>query len=149
MRKTNDRATIPTKATANSEGYDITATDEIEIYPGDTQLAMTGIALQMPENIYAEVTGRSSLALRGIAVHPGTIDQDYEGEIGVILHNVSNETQRISAGQRYAQIKLKDRCPAKLIPKNVSKIDNECSTIRGTGGFGSSGDAQELQFILE
>lgn len=142
-RKTNEGATIPTKATANSECYDITAIDTIEIHPGDTYLAMTGIALQMPKNLYAEITGRSSLALRGIAVHPGTIDQDYEGEIGVILHNVSNATQCINVGQRYAQIKLKDRCPAKLIS------NHECSKTRGTGGFGSSGDAQELQFTLE
>lgn len=140
--KLADPALMPEKAHYNDAAYDIRANIKSSIYlpPGLRLLVPTGIQLGLPDGYEAIITPRSGLAVNfGITVlnTPGTIDAGYRGEIKVILHNSSKtETFTVNPRDRIAQMKIKKVLPTNLIPVNEL---NE--TIRGTGGFGSSGTA--------
>lgn len=109
----------------------------ITIKPGGRVLVTTGVKVAIPEGYEIQVRPRSGLALKqGLTVlnTPGTIDSDYRGDIGVIVVNHSTEEQRLSVGDKIAQIVL----------QKVEKIDWEIveelpETFRGEGGFGSTG----------
>ena len=129
----------PQYQTDASAGMDLMAYLEkpIKISPGEFKLISTGIYLKIPKGYEAQVRPRSGLALKnGITVlnSPGTIDSDYRGEIGVILINHSKIDFEIKSGDRIAQLVFAKH--AKFNLKNVKKID---SSLRGEGGFGSTG----------
>tara|TARA_B100001741_G_scaffold228133_1_gene189698 strand:+ start:184 stop:618 length:435 start_codon:yes stop_codon:yes gene_type:complete len=129
----------PQYQTDASSGMDLMAYLEkpIKISPGEFKLIGTGIFLKIPMGYEAQVRPRSGLALKnGITVlnSPGTIDSDYRGEIGVILINHSKVDFEIKPGNRIAQLVFAKH--EKVILKNVKKID---SSLRGKGGFGSTG----------
>lgn len=133
----------PTYKTEGSVAADLYSTEEFVLIPGDTQLCGTGIRFQFMENQYAKIYGRSGLALKGVIVanSPGIIDNDYTGEIKVILHNLSREPFNVEKGTRIAQIQFFDVSDIKTIQskfKKVKKITKE--TDRGEGGFGSTGE---------
>jgi dUTP pyrophosphatase len=130
---------LPEYATAGSSGMDLRAwiSNDIELKPLERTLVPTGISIALPEGYEAQVRPRSGLAIRhGITClnTPGTIDADYRGEIGIILINLSNETQVIRNGERIAQI----------VFQKVEKISWQATTgiedsARGAGGFGHTG----------
>ena len=111
---------------------------EITIKPGGRCLLPTGLFISLPEGYEAQVRPRSGLALKqGVTIlnAPGTIDADYEGEIGIILVNQSNKLVKIVDGDRIAQIVL-----AKCEHIEWELVDSlDGNTERGTGGFGSTG----------
>ncbi len=130
---------LPQYKTEGSAGMDLyAALDEaIELESLERRLIPSGISIALPRGIEAQVRPRSGLALkRGLSVlnTPGTIDSDYRGEIGVIMINLSRETQRISPGQRIAQIVFSNPVQARW--EEVDELD---ATERGAGGFGSTG----------
>ncbi len=130
---------LPAYATAGSSGMDLRANldQPMELAPMQRVLVPTGLFIELPEHLEAQVRPRSGLAIKqGITClnTPGTIDADYRGEIKVILINLSGETQLIQHGDRIAQ----------LVIQQVEKIEwveveqlNE--TARGAGGFGHTG----------
>ena len=130
---------IPKYESDSSAGMDIRAftKQSIIIKPMERVLVKTGLFIELPKTIEAQVRPRSGLALKhGITVlnSPGTIDADYRGEIGVILINLSNKNFTVESGDRIAQL---------VISKHES-IDWEISTQlgssqRGISGFGSTG----------
>ena len=130
---------IPKYESDSSAGMDIRAftKQSIIIKPMERVLIKTGLFIELPKTIEAQVRPRSGLALKhGITVlnSPGTIDADYRGEIGVILINLSNKNFTVESGDRIAQL---------VISKHES-IDWEISTQlgssqRGISGFGSTG----------
>ena len=130
---------IPKYESDSSAGMDIRAfiKHSTIIKPMERVLIKTGLFIELPKTIEAQVRPRSGLALKhGITVlnSPGTIDADYRGEIGVILINLSNENFTVEPGDRIAQL---------VISKHES-IDWEISTQlgssqRGISGFGSTG----------
>ena len=129
----------PTYKTNGSSGLDIRAflEEDIVIDPNERTLVPTGIYLELPEALEAQIRPRSGLSLNyGITVlnTPGTIDSDYRGEISVILVNLSNKPFRISNGDRIAQIII---ARVEKITWNNIKILKK--TERGEGGFGSTG----------
>ena len=129
----------PEYQTEASAGMDIRAfiNNPIDINPGEFKLISTGINIKILPGFEIQVRPRSGLALKkGITVlnSPGTIDSDYRGEIGVILINHSNQTFKVKSGDRIAQLVISKH--EKIIWKNVNEID---SSIRGEGGFGSTG----------
>jgi len=129
----------PQYQTDASAGMDLMAYLEkpIKISPGEFKLISTGIYIKIPKGHEAQVRPRSGLALKnGITVlnSPGTIDSDYRGEIGVILINHSKVDFEIKSGDRIAQLVFAKY--EKFTLKNVKKID---SSLRGEGGFGSTG----------
>lgn len=130
---------LPTYETTGSAGMDLRAhlTDSIDLAPGARVLVPTGVRLEIPGGYEAQVRPRSGLALkRGLTVlnAPGTIDADYRGDVGVILINLSAETQRIEPGERIAQLVFAPLTRADLIEVQVI-----ADSARGAGGFGSTG----------
>ena len=118
-------------------GADVFAIDNYEIKPGERVLVRTGIAIVVPDGFECQVRSKSGLALkRGLMVlnSPGTVDNVYRGEVGVILYNASSETQYIEKGDKVAQIVISPVQQAIFI-----ETDELDETSRGEGGFGSTG----------
>jgi len=129
----------PTYQTKSSAGMDLMSflVEPIIIKYGEFKLISTGIYIKLPESFEAQVRSRSGLALKkGVTVlnSPGTIDSDYRGEIGVILINHSKNDFIVKSGDRIAQLVIAKH--ESIIWKNVDSID---SSLRGDGGFGSTG----------
>lgn len=130
---------LPHYATIHSAGADLRAAIEhaIMLQPGQRTLIPTGFAMALPDNYEAQVRPRSGLALKhGITVlnTPGTIDADYRGEIGVILINLGEHPFKIERGDRIAQMIV-----APFVQGRWQETDELSDTVRGEGGFGSSG----------
>lgn len=139
IKKLNENAVIPTYGTEYSAGADLYAcTDEdITINPGETELIKTGIAIEIPVGYAGFIYARSGLASKkGLAPanKVGVIDADYRGEIMVALYNQSNEPQVIAAKERIAQLVI-----APFLKVEFEEVDELTETVRGAGGFGSTG----------
>lgn len=130
-------AIVPKRATEGSAGFDLHATEDVILGPGDRALVQTGVSVELPLGYEGQVRSRSGLAAkRGLIVlnSPGTVDSDYRGEIGVILYNASKVTVGVNAGDRVAQLVI---CPVAEFELVAGEVGTE--TARGTGGFGSTG----------
>ncbi len=131
----------PSYRSEQAAGLDIAAAlahgDSLILSPGERALIPAGIVLELPAGFEAQVRPRSGLALRhGVTVlnSPGTIDADYRGEIQVLLINFGKEPFTIVRGDRIAQLVV---CPVLMV--NLEIADTVTATIRGRGGFGSTG----------
>ena len=130
---------LPGYETADAAGMDLRAAVEadLEIAPGARALVPTGLAIALPPGYEAQVRPRSGLALRnGISLvnSPGTIDADYRGEVGVIVINHGEETFTVTRGMRIAQMVV-----APVSRAVWQEVDALPETVRGAGGFGSTG----------
>jgi dUTP pyrophosphatase len=130
---------LPAYATAGAAGCDLHAAVEapLEIPPGGRALVPTGIAIALPEGTEAQVRPRSGLALRhGVTClnSPGTIDADYRGEVGVILANLGEAPFVVTRGMRIAQLVVAP--VARVAWDELAELP---ATLRGAGGFGSTG----------
>ncbi len=130
---------LPSYKTTGSSGMDVIAhtKKKIIINPGKIALVPTGIAVAIPKNYEIQIRPRSGLAAKkGISVlnTPGTIDSDYRGEIKVILINLSNRSFAVNSGDRIAQMVI---CPVTKV--KFKRVPNLPKTLRGKGGFGSTG----------
>ena len=138
IKKLNEKAVIPTYGSPYSAGADLySAMDEITIAPGETVLVKTGLALELPVGYAGLIYARSGLASkRGLAPanKVGVVDCDYRGEVMVALHNHSNIPQTVAAGERIAQLVV-----APYIVAEFEETDELSETVRGEGGFGSTG----------
>lgn len=140
IKKLNENAVVPTYGSPYSAGADLYAVldkDKIEIPPHETVLVHTGLSFEIPEGYVGLVYARSGLATkRGLAPanKVGVIDADYRGEVMVSLHNHSNTLQEIDNGERVAQIVI-----APFLKVEFEESDELSDTVRGTGGFGSTG----------
>ena len=130
---------LPSYETLASAGMDLRAhtPEPITLQPLERGLIKTGLFMELPIGVEAQVRPRSGLALKkGISVlnAPGTIDADYRGEIGVILINLSSEPFTIASGDRIAQLVI-----AKHERADWKEVKSIKETERGLGGFGSTG----------
>ncbi|GAA0714535.1 dUTP diphosphatase [Aquimarina litoralis] len=130
---------LPHYETIASAGMDLRANiiEPITLKPLERAIVKTGLFIELPVGFEAQVRPRSGLAAKkGITVlnAPGTIDADYRGEIGVILVNLSNEDFVIENGERVAQLVI-----AKHERAEWNEVNELSETIRGEGGFGSTG----------
>ena len=163
FKRLNDNAIIPTKAHATDSGFDLYASEDVIIEPGETTVVPTGIAVELPPGYEATVRPRSGITAKTkLRVQLGTIDNEYRGEIGVIVDNIAedpcgnesqyltyidgldyrtdgetypNDTYLIRKGDRIAQLVIQP------IPSvKAYEVEAELSkTERGDGGFGSTG----------
>lgn len=145
FKKLVDSAVIPTYATKGSAGLDLVATEAASIFPGTWAVIKTGLAIELPEGYEAQVRSRSGLAAKhGIAVlnSPGTIDSDYRGEVCVILIN-NRQSRNYPEHQVPFQVAAGDRIAQLVIAAVEQPILEEVlvlnDTVRGSGGFGSTG----------
>jgi dUTP pyrophosphatase len=130
---------LPVYATADAAGADLVAALEapLTLAPGERKDIPTGIAMALPPGWEAQVRPRSGLALRhGLTVlnSPGTIDADYRGEVRVILANLGSAPVTISRGERIAQMVI-----APVSRADWQVVEELPTTVRGNGGFGSTG----------
>jgi dUTP pyrophosphatase len=130
---------LPAYATPGSAGMDLLAAIDADVVlqPGARELVPTGLAIELPEGVEAQVRPRSGLAAKnGVTVlnAPGTIDSDYRGEIKVILVNLGQEPFRVTRGMRIAQMIVARHERAELI-----ETETLSETTRGAGGYGSTG----------
>lgn len=130
---------LPNYETLASAGMDLRAniSEPIILQPLERAIVKTGLFIELPDGIEAQVRPRSGLAAKnGVTVlnAPGTIDADYRGEIGVILVNLSNEAFTIQNGERIAQLVIAKHERAEWI-----EVEELSETSRGEGGFGSTG----------
>ena len=139
IKKLRDNAQMPTYGSEWAAGADMyAAIDEaVTIEPGETKFIPTGLAFEIPEGYAGFMHARSGLASkRGLAPanKVGVIDADYRGEVMVALHNHGKEPQTVEAGERIAQMII-----APFITANFIFSDELDDTVRGAGGFGSTG----------
>ena len=128
---------LPAYATTGAAGMDVVAAENVTVPSMGRHAIATGLALAIPEGFEVQVRPRSGLALKhGISLPntPGTIDSDYRGELKVILINFGAEPFEIRRGDRIAQLVVAPVQIGRMI--EVIELDE---TIRGTGGFGSTG----------
>lgn len=139
IKKLHSDVNIPKYETGGSSGLDLEAYIEkdLRLLSGERKLVPTGVSVAMPNNFEIQIRPRSGLAYKnGISVvnTPGTIDSDYRGEIKVLLINLGTEVVTIKKFQRIAQMVI---CP--IIKANLKEVQELPETIRGAGGFGSTG----------
>ncbi len=140
FKKLNQNAKVPTYGSEFSAGADLYACtngEAVTIEAGETKLIHTGIAMEIPEGYAGLIYARSGIAnKRGLAPSNkvGVVDADYRGEIMVSLHNHSNEAQTISDFERIAQMVI-----TPFLKVEYTEADELSDTVRGEGGFGSTG----------
>ena len=139
IKKLNPEAVVPTYGSEYSAGADLYACEEntVTIAPGETKLIRTGLAVEIPEGFGGFIYARSGLAAKkGLAPanKVGVVDADYRGEVMVALHNHSSLTQTVEKGERVAQLVI-----APFLKADFTVADELSDTVRGEGGFGSTG----------
>ena len=139
VKKLDENAVVPTYGSEYAAGADLyaLAQEDIVILPGETKLIHTGIAMEIPEGYAGFIYARSGLASkRGLAPanKVGVVDADYRGEIMVALHNHSGVEQKVSPKERIAQLVV-----APFLKATFEVCDALSDTVRGAGGFGSTG----------
>ena len=134
---------LPAYATEGAAGMDVLAAEDVTLPPGGRHAVATGLAVAIPPGYEIQVRPRSGLALKhGVTVPntPGTIDSDYRGELKVILINHGVEAFEVLRGDRVAQLVL-----APVTRASWLKVEELDQTMRGEGGFGSTGGVVSLR----
>ncbi len=137
IQKIHPNALIPEYQTEGSSGFDLHAVEEVMIKPHSVGLVEIGICLSLEVGYELQVRTRSGLALNHqvmVLNSPGTVDNDYRGEIKVILANLSDKDFKVQVGDRIAQGVVQKTYKAEFI--ECERLDE---TSRGSGGFGSTG----------
>ncbi len=139
FKKLSENAVVPSYGTAYSAGADLYSAmqEDVIIAPETTEFIKTGIAIEIPEGLVGLIYARSGMACKkGLAPanKVGVIDSDYRGEIMVALYNHSDSAVTVAKGDRIAQLVL-----TPYIKADFEEADELDDTVRGDGGFGSTG----------
>ena len=139
IKKLNSKVKLPSYKTDGSSGMDLMAFIDkpVTILPQKSELIPTGLSIAIPDNTEVQIRPRSGLAVKNnisVLNTPGTIDSDYRGELKVILYNHGNKEFIVNNEDRIAQMVLMP-----IIKANFEEVENLPETIRGEGGFGSTG----------
>ena len=135
VQKLNNNAALPKRSIDGAAGYDLCASQDCTIPAGGKGLVKTGLSISFPTGLYARIAPRSGLALKKfIDVGAGVIDVDYCGEVGVVLFNHGDQDFEVKMGDRSAQLILE-----KIDTPPVQEVQSLDDTVRGSGGFGSTG----------
>ena len=147
IKKTSKEVITPKYKTDGSSGVDLSAFLEkkVVIKPNSSELIPTGLQVAIPEELEIQIRPRSGLAAKesiGVLNSPGTIDSDYRGELKIILFNHGKEDFIINNGDRIAQMVL-----VPILKMEFEEVDSLPNTVRGQGGFGSTGKKWALQIM--
>ena len=139
VKKLNSKVKLPSYKTEGSSGMDLIAFVDkpIEIKPNNSALIPTGLSIAIPEDCEVQIRPRSGLAAKSnitVLNTPGTIDSDYRGELKVILFNHGNKQFIVKNNERIAQMVL-----TPILKVDFEEVDSLPDTVRGSGGFGSTG----------
>ena len=136
VRRLHSHAILPRRATSGSAGYDLFSSDGVTIGPGDLVCVPTGISIRVPPGTYGRIAPRSGITVKhNVHVGAGVIDEDYTGEIKVVLCNNGRNPVEFGASERIAQLILE-----KIEIAEVIEVQELSKTERGSGGFGSTGN---------
>lgn len=138
FKKLSDTAITPCKAHANDAGFDLFSDENITTTGGDKVTIKTGIALELPDGYMADVRPRSGITSKTkLRVQYGTVDAGYRGEISIIVDNIGSwyDFENIEEGMKLAQLVIQKIPDVQLI-----EADELNDTVRGNGGFGSTGN---------
>ena len=125
----------PRQGSKYAAGYDLCSDQKITLHPGDRTLVSTGLAIAIPKGHYGRIAPRSGLAVKkGIDIGAGVIDNDYRGEVKILMLHNGKENLDIEVGDRIAQLILESYSSSE-----VMIVEDLEETERGTGGFGSTG----------
>lgn len=139
IKKLTETAILPERGSAYAAGYDLFADlqETVEIKPHETKMIGTGLAMEIPEGYFGGVFARSGLSAKE-GLRPancvGVVDTDYRGEVKVALHNDGEIIREIKPGQKIAQLVV-----VPFLSVEFDEVDNLSETVRGVGGFGSTG----------
>lgn len=139
IKKLTKTAILPERGSAYAAGYDLFADVEesVEIKAHTTAMIPTGLAMEIPEGYFGGIFARSGLASKE-SLRPancvGVVDADYRGEVKVALHNDSDEVRVITPGQKVAQLVV-----VPFLSVEFDEVSELNETVRGVGGFGSTG----------
>lgn len=137
IKKIHKDAILPSYAHKGDAGLDLYSVEEKIIENGSSALIKTGIKIELPEGTEAQVRPRSGLALKNaitVLNSPGTIDEGYRGEVGVILINHGKEIFKVEKGMKIAQMVIQ-----KVVKAEIVEVEDLSDTSRSEGGFGSTG----------
>ena len=139
VKKLDSSVKLPEYKTSGSSGMDLMAfiKNPIKIAPGTVELIPTGLSIAIPEDLEIQIRPRSGLAAKssiGVLNTPGTIDSDYRGELKIILFNHGEKDFVVNNNDRVAQMVL-----TPVLKMELEEVDQLPETIRGSGGFGSTG----------
>jgi dUTP pyrophosphatase len=138
IKRLTPDALLPKKGSVGAAGYDICASEPTVVPAGGKAKVSTGLSWMLPHNTYGRIAPRSGLAWKNsISVGAGVIDEDYRGEICVILFNHGKEDFEIKKHDRIAQVIVE-----KIEPTELEEVNELKETERGEGGFGSTGVSQ-------
>ena len=139
VKKLNSKVKLPSYKTEGSSGMDLMAciSEPIYIPPKNSVLIPTGLSIAIPNDCEVQIRPRSGLAAKSnisVLNTPGTIDSDYRGELKIILYNHGDKTFEVKNNDRIAQMILMP-----ILKINLEETDDLPDTVRGSGGFGSTG----------
>ncbi|XP_020794693.1 deoxyuridine 5'-triphosphate nucleotidohydrolase, mitochondrial isoform X2 [Boleophthalmus pectinirostris] len=133
--KLSEHATTPTRGSAKAAGYDLYSAYDYIVGPMDKAIVKTDIQIAVPPGHYGRVAPRSGLAAKHfIDVGAGVVDEDYRGNVGVVLFNFNKEPFEVKKGDRVAQLVCE-----KICYPDLEELETLDETERGAGGFGSTG----------
>ena len=139
IKKLTDTAILPERGSAYAAGYDLFADikEDVVIKPHETFLVPTGLAMEIPEGYWGGIFARSGLSAKE-GLRPancvGVVDADYRGPVCVALHNDGEVVRTVTPGQKIAQLVV-----APFLTVEFDEVEELSDTVRGVGGFGSTG----------
>merc|ERR1711915_43592 len=135
VAKLSENATIPTRGSPRAAGYDLYSAEAVKIPARGKGLVKTDIQIKVPSGTYGRIAPRSGLAWKNhIDIGAGVVDEDYRGNVGVVMFNHADAEFSIKAGDRIAQLV----CERIAYPE-LEELQSLDETERGEGGFGSTG----------
>lgn len=135
VKRLSEYSTLPTRGTEHSAGLDLSSAYDYVVPPHGKELIKTDLSLSIPEGHYGRIAPRSGLAWKNfVDVGAGVIDSDYRGNVSVLLFNHSDVNFIVNRHDRVAQLIIE-----KISLPEVKEVDDLDNTIRGDGGFGSTG----------
>ena len=139
IKRLTETAILPERGSAYAAGYDLFADlqESVLIQPHETKMIGTGLAMEIPEGYFGGIFARSGLSSKE-GLRPancvGVVDADYRGEVKVALHNDGEVVREIKAGQKIAQLVV-----VPFLGVEFDEVEELSETVRGVGGFGSTG----------
>ncbi|MCX6756655.1 MAG: dUTP diphosphatase [Candidatus Nomurabacteria bacterium] len=134
VKKINNEAVLPTRAHSYDAGMDLYVNGRQVITAHTTIVVPTGISMEIPEGFVGLIWDKSSIGTKGLKTLGGVVDSEYRGEVKVVVHNLNNEDIIFEHGQKIAQMLIQ-----KVELVDIEEVADLSSTVRGEGGFGSTG----------
>lgn len=141
VKRLSDKAVLPKRGSAKAAGYDLSSAEDTNVPARGRAVVNLDLSIAIPEGTYARIAPRSGLAVKSfIDTGAGVIDEDYRGPLGVVLFNHSDTAFTVKRGDRIAQLILE-----RILTPEVKEVDELDTTVRGAGGFGSTGISIDWQ----